>query len=308
MKVRLHILIAFLKLNLFKKTNTFTFFQRTFPIRNVEDLQNLNEAVSLQNQVKVVRLQDKLGKQNIHEDLREVFEPITKSLENTSDKITKTITEHSINNNKAIENLNEKNLELMNDKGLMAPYLTSSLVEVFKFDNKSQFRLRKDPNSTKIIDFLIHGNIPVTIFSNMIIFRDSEKTFKLEGDLLKVTTNYKFNVDHSNQQDRKIIYEFAKEMNYDTKSTGRPSVRHESMIRLLDKPAIIASGVSKTIILSSDPNELCERLKLLLQEKHGGKNSNLIDGEIVAIIDKLLEYKCLSKKQHKQILIKCNLL
>ena len=79
-----------------------------FPIRNVEDLQNLNEAVSLQNQVKVVRLQDKLGKQNFHEDLKEVFEPITKSLENTSENITKTITENSIINNKAIENLNEK--------------------------------------------------------------------------------------------------------------------------------------------------------------------------------------------------------
>ena len=68
----------------------------------------------------------------------------------------------------------------------------------------------------------------------MITFRDTNKTFKLEGDLLKVITNYKFNVDHSNQQDRKRIYEFAKEMNYDTKSTGRPSVRHNSVIRLLD--------------------------------------------------------------------------
>ena len=96
-------------------------------------------------------------------------------------------------------------------------------------------------------------------------------------------------------------------MNYDTKSTGRPSIRHESMIRLLNQPAIMASGVSKTKFLSSDPNELCDRLKLLLQEKHAGNNSNLIDEEIVAIIDKLLEYKCISKKEHKQILIKCNL-
>ena len=279
-----------------------------FPIRNIEDLQNLNEAVLLQTQVKVVRLQDKLGKQNVHENMEEVFEPLTDTLKKTSENITRSITENSINNNKAIENLNEKILELMNDKGMIAPFLASSLVEVFKFDNKSQFRLRKDPNSTKFNDFLIHGNIPVTIFSNMITFRDTNKTFKLEGDLLKVITKYKFNVDHSNQQDRKKIYEFAKEMKYGTKSTGRPSVRHNSMIRLLDQPAIMASGISKTIILSSDPNELCDRLKLLLQEKHGGNNSNLIDEEIVAIIDKLLEYKCISKKQHKQILIKCNLL
>ena len=65
----------------------------------------------------------------------------------------------------------------------------------------------------------------------MITFRDSNKTFKLDGDLLKVVTNYKFNADHSSPQDKKLIYEFAKEMNYDTKSTGRPSIRHSSIIK-----------------------------------------------------------------------------
>ena len=230
-----------------------------FPIRNIEDLQILNEAVSLQNHVKVVGLQDKLGKQNFHENVEEVFEPLSDTLKKTSDNITKTITENSINNNKAIENLDEKILELMNDKGMIAPYLTTSLVEVIKKDNKSQFRLRKDPNSTKMNDFLIHRNIPVTIFSNMITFRDSNKTFRLEGDLLKVITNYKFNVDHSSPQDKKLIYEFAKEMKYDIDSIGRPSVRHNSIIRLLEQPAIMASGFSKTIILSSNPNELCDR-------------------------------------------------
>ena len=92
-----------------------------FPIKNREDLQKLNESVSLQNQVKVVRLQDKLGKQNFHEDLKEVFEPITKSLADTCEKITKTFTENSIENNKTFSDLNEKVPELMNDKGMIAP-------------------------------------------------------------------------------------------------------------------------------------------------------------------------------------------
>ena len=70
----------------------------------------------------------------------------------------------------------------------------------------------------------------------------------------------------------------------------------------------MASGIPRTINLSSNPNELCDRLKLLLQEKQAGNNSDIINDEIVAIVDKLLEYKCLSKKQHKQFLIKCNLL
>ena len=71
---------------------------------------------------------------------------------------------------------------------------------------------------------------------------------------------------------------------------------------------VSASGVSKTKFLSSDPDELCDRLKLLLQEKQAGNNSDIINNEIVAIEYKLLEYKCISKKQHKQILIKGNLL
>ena len=137
-------------------------------MNNIEDLQKLDEAVSLQNQLKEVRVQDKLGDQKYHEDAEKLFEPMTDAIKDTSETITKTLTENSINNNKAIEILNEKILELMNDKGMIAPYLTTSLVEVFKKDNKSQFRLRKDPNSTKMNDFLIHGNIPLTIFSNMI--------------------------------------------------------------------------------------------------------------------------------------------
>ena len=142
----------------------------------------------------------------------------------------------------------------------------------------------------------------------MVTFRDTNKSVRLEGDLLKLITNYKFNADLSSPQDKKLIYEFAKEMNYDTKSTGRPSTRHISIIKILESPAIMASGISKIIILYSDPNELCDRLKLLLQEKHAGNKADIVNDEIVAIVDKLLEYKCIFKKQHKQTLTKCNLL
>ena len=70
----------------------------------------------------------------------------------------------------------------------------------------------------------------------------------------------------------------------------------------------MASGISNIIILSSDPDELCNRLKLLLQEIQAGNNSDIINQEINAILDKLLENKCTSKKQRTQFLTKCNLL
>ena len=42
----------------------------------------------------------------------------------------------------------------------------------------------------------------------------------------------------------------------------------------------MASGIS-TIFLPENPNELCDRLKLLLQQKKAGKNSDIINEEIV---------------------------
>ena len=87
-----------------------------------------------------MRLQDKLGDQNYQKDAKNIFKPMTDAIRNTSENITKTLTENCINNNKAIEKLNEKFLELMNDKGLISPYLASSLVNLFE-PEKNQFRL-----------------------------------------------------------------------------------------------------------------------------------------------------------------------
>ena len=106
----------------------------------------------------------------------------------------------------------------------------------------------------------------------------------------------------------KINREFADELNFDIKNIGRPGTREKSFIKLLKSPAIMASGISNTIILPSDPKELRERINLLLHEKQAGNNSDLINDKNVAIFDKILEYKCISKKQHKQLLKKCNLL
>ena len=65
--------------------------------------------------------------------------------------------------------------------------------------------------------------IPITLFSNTITFRDSNKSFKLDGDLLERMTNYDFNVSHSNPKDQKLIYKFGKSMKFDIKQKGRKS-------------------------------------------------------------------------------------
>ena len=262
-----------------------------YSIEDREDLENLEELVSLQDQGKVVRLQDKLGKQNFDEDMKKVFEPVTKSFENTSENLTKAITETSIKNNLAIENINNNLLEIMNDRGILAAYLMSPLSRITNPENSSQFKLVKDPSSNRVYDLKVNKTIPITLYGNMLTFRDTNKQFELKGDLLEMITNSKYNVDLASLQDKKLMHDFAKEMQFDPKASGNKSTRDRKLIKLLNSPGLMvsASGVSKTIFLSSDPDELCDRLKLLLQEKQAGNNSDIINNEIVAIVDKFLE-------------------
>ena len=242
--------------------------------------------------------------------MKKVFEPVTKSIKDVSEEVTKTMTENSIENNQALENLNNKLPEIMNDRGILASYLMALLSKLTNPENTSQFRLVKVSNSNRVNDLKVNKTIPITLHDNLLTFRDTGKEFELKGDLLKMMTNKNFNVNLASLSDKKLLYDFAKEMNFDIKAQGRKSTRDRTLINLLKSPALMvsASGVSKTIFLSSDAYELCDRIKLLLQEKHAGNNSDIINDEILAIVDTLLEYQCISKKQHKQILNKCNLL
>ena len=48
---------------------------------------------SLHNRVDELPLQDKLGIQNLHENIKKLYEPLFGTVTNTSQDITKTITE-----------------------------------------------------------------------------------------------------------------------------------------------------------------------------------------------------------------------
>ena len=133
-----------------------------FPIKDREDLEKLNELVSLQDQVKTLRLQDKLGKQNFHEDMKKVFQPVTKSIEKSSQDITKTITESSIKTNQALQILNSKLLEIMNDRGILASFLMPPLSEITNPENSTQFKLVKVSTSNRVNDLKINNSIPIT--------------------------------------------------------------------------------------------------------------------------------------------------
>ena len=81
------------------------------------------------------------------------------------------------------------------------------------------------------------------------------------------------------------------------KAFGNKSNRDQPLMSSLKSPAIMASGIS-TIFLPENPDELRGRIKSVLQEKQAGIICDIINKELVAIADNLLEYKCMSTEQH----------
>ena len=138
----------------------------------------------------------------------------------------------------------------------------------------------------------------------MLTFRDTESKFEIQGDLLRMIFKKKYNLDLANLPDKKLMYEFAKELYFDEKAPGKKGDRDISIKKILISHAIMASGNS-TPFLSSDSNKLCERIHLLLKKKQVGNNTDKVDKEIIAIFDKFLEYKCISTKTHDFLRLKC---
>ena len=180
-------------------------FHMLYSIKEREDLEKLEEVASLQNQVKAVRLQDKLGKQNFHEEMKKVFEPVTKTFKDVSDDVTKTMMITSIKNNQAIENLDNKRLGIMNDRGILATHLMSPLSKLTNSVNSSQFELVKGSNSIRVNDLKINKRIRITLYNNLLTFRDTAKEFELKGDSLKLITNENYNVNLASLQDKKLM-------------------------------------------------------------------------------------------------------
>ena len=67
--------------------------------------------------------------------MKKVFEPVSKSIKDVSEEVTETMTENSIKNIQPLENLNNKLLEIMNDRGILATYLMSPLSKITNPEN-----------------------------------------------------------------------------------------------------------------------------------------------------------------------------
>ena len=85
--------------------------------------------------------------------------------------------------------------------------------------------------------------------------------------------------------------------------------RDENLIRnFYNNRTLLASGLQKVIFLSENSNEICLGICLIIQEKQPRNHTIKFDDEIIAKVDKMLEYKSNTPKQYKQTLNIFNLL
>ena len=105
---------------------------------------------------------------------------MTDAIKNSSEKLTKNLTESSIKNNQALENLNNNLLEIKNDRGKIASYLLSPLSKITNPENNTQFKLIKGYSSNRVNDLLIKFTIPTTLCNILLTFRDKGKEFELK--------------------------------------------------------------------------------------------------------------------------------
>ena len=133
------------------------------------------------------------SKQGFHYNKKELFEPITKAVTDTSQKSL----EETKSTTKAIEELVESNfhvkaLELMNKSRVIDSSLIRPTAKLLVPTNKRPFPLYDDPDNNYWNDYILNGE-NYNIWRDELVFKNSGKIFTSRGDVLKKITDYRFN-------------------------------------------------------------------------------------------------------------------
>ena len=321
-------------------------------------------------------MEEKLGKQDFHYDLEEVFEPVTTKQVESNEKQLQAIenqTRAIEHNNNTLQNSIKEGIkqynEITNHNAELRNQLLTSLVNSNQVDssivktvsnllndkNKSQFSLEPiegyPHSSTNLFTINPHNQQQVLIKGSTLTFENGNSYNLNDPDLQYFITNTQFDKQINNWDS---IYNFLNDMKYDLNYGDKKSIRYQFIKELYSRYQLqgytqgfagssaqdytqahdlqgfagssaqgqsqgftgsglngesyretsrssTRSSTQQYIFLPSDPDELVDQLKLLYFEKVGGNDSVLINEQIIAIIDKLLEYECISPSQHQNM-------
>ena len=72
-----------------------------------------------------------------------------------------------------MKNFNNKLLEIIDKRVIIASYFLSPLYKTTKPKNTNQIKIVKKSNSKRINELLIHNTKPVILYNNLLTFRDT---------------------------------------------------------------------------------------------------------------------------------------
>ena len=283
--------------------------------------------------LKAERLKQLVGKQDFHYDMEEVFEPVTENqkksqnqtklesekqlqaLRDSTQTTTQAIRESSnaLNKNlqKSIEKYDEityRNNQLVTDlvnSNQVDSTIIKTVSNLLNDKNKSQFSLEPIMGNPNF--FIINPINPqqVLIKGSTITFENGNTYNLNDPDLQYFMTNTQIDKEIHNEN---LIHSFLNDMKYNLNYGDKKSKRYYFIKDLInqytyrDQQSQLGSGFNQYVFLPSDPDELVDQLKLLYFEKVGGNDNPMLSEQIIAIADKLLQYKCITTNQHQNIL------
>ena len=287
-----------------------------YSIHNRDDLEKLKKLQETKSSLKAERLKEKLGKQDFHYDMEEVFEPVTENQKQNQTKqqelsekqiqalrdSTQTTTQAIENQTRAIEHSSDilnKNLQ-KSIKDANSNQVDSSIVKTVSnlLNTQSQFRLEPvegNPNLFIINPFT--NPQQVLIKGSTMTFQNGNTYYLNDPDL----SNFITNTQHDKIKNITVKYNFLRDMKYDLNYGDKKSNRY-IFIKSMLQPQL-GSGLN-FVFLPSEPDELVDQLKLLYFEKVGGNDNPMLSEQIIAIADNLLQYQCITTNQHQNLISK----
>ena len=265
----------------------------------------------------------------------QAIENQTRAIEHNNNTLQNSIKE-GIKQYNEITNHNNQLLTSLVNSNQVDSSIVKTVSNLLNDKNKSQFSLepitqsfaQDNPRSSANL-FTINPHNPqqVLIKGSTMTFENGNSYDLSDPDLQYFITNTQFDKQINNWDS---IYNFLNDMKYDLNYGDKKSIRYQFIKELYSRYQLqgytqahdsqgqsqgftgsglngetsrssTRSSTQEYIFLPSDPDELVDQLKLLYFEKVRGNDSFLINEQIIAIIDKLLEYECISPSQHQNM-------
>ena len=274
-------------------------------------LDKLIELNNLEKQNRRNRLEDKLKQQEYYGDIEELFDPLTKTLNANNEqnlalseqtlraidwqnqelnKQTKMIGETASQIeqvgsqfNEALMKSNVKAVEEARDKpGMLVDKDTAQIINLMSVQSNPQLKLKF--GNLDIGEIEMNG-VKLIYQENSFIVRDN--IYELSDEFINFLTNP--NIKYGEiEEDENKIKRFLKDIRYDLGKGDKKSARYRTIKRIMGaKDDVYGRG------LNSNPNNLVERLELLILETKAG-HDGLYD-EMLDISKQLLSMNIINQ-------------